>query len=242
MTNSNSETAVESLDTDLGSSSGNNISFHQANKAYYEDRDYNEAIKEFQAAIEYEILQPPACLDTEIIVKSIYWLGESYLKLNQIDRAFEEFRQLSEHCSQHHLGRSAQRQAASLSQQGAILKEKHKPKEREKEAKQRTETETEHRKREHQLQIVRQVIAQREKEVKQRAERKRQEAAERRERERQEKARRAREAKQRAERKRQEVAERREKERQEKAQRERKKQTLLKSLRTCLKKKNLLKS
>ncbi len=205
MTNSNSETAVESLDTDMGSSSGDNVSFHQANKAYYEDRDYNEAIKKFQAAIEYEILQPPDSLDTELIVKSIYWLGESYLKLNQINRAFEEFRQLSEHCSQHHLGRSAQRQAASLSKQGAILKEKHKPKEREKEAKQRTEAETEHRKREHQLQIVRQVIAQREKEVKQRAERKRQEAAE-----------------------------RREKERQVIAQRERKKQTLLKSLREYL--------
>lgn len=223
MTNSNYETVIESLDTDLGSSSGDNISFHQANKAYYEDRDYNEAIKKFQAAIEYEILQSPDSLDTEIIVKSIYWLGESYLKLNQIDRAFEEFRQLSEHCSQHHLGRSAQRQASSLLQQDVILKEKHKPKEREQEAKQRTEAKTEHQKREHQLQIVRKVIAQREKEVKQRTERKRQEAAERREKERQEKARRAREAKQRTERK-----------RQERAQRKRKKQTLLKSLREHL--------
>ena len=232
MTKSNAETVIESLDTDLGSSSGDNISFHQANKAYYEDRDYNEAIKEFQAAIEYEILQPPASLDTEIIVKSIYWLGESYLKLNQRYRAFEEFRQLSEYCSQHHLGRSAQRRASSLSQQDVIPKKKHKPKGREKEAKQRTEAE--HRKREHQLQIVRQVIVEREKEVKQRAERKQQEAAERSEKERQEKTRRAREAKQRAERKRREAARRREKERQKKVQHERKKQALLKNLREYL--------
>ena len=92
---------------------GDNMSFYQANKAYYEDRNYEEAITEFQAAIEYEKLQPSAPPDVEesedskesvepsppneIIAKSMYWIGEAYLKLNQIDQAVEAFGQLSEH-------------------------------------------------------------------------------------------------------------------------------------------------
>ena len=249
MTAAKSKAAVESLDTNLGSSSGDNISFHQANKAYYEDRNYNEAIKEFQAAIEYEKSQPPESLDSEIIVKSIYWLGESYLKLNQIDQALERFSQLSEHFSQHHLGRSARRRIVSLQQQGAIPKEKHKPTERERMAKQRAEAEIARQERRRQLQRVRQEKARREREAKQRAERERQEKA-RHEEEKQTLLKTLREHLERdfltadnfyqtqctayispeeyaAEKK---NAERREKERQEKARHEEEKQTLLKTL------------
>ena len=109
---------------------GNNMSFYQANKAYYEDRNYEEAIAEFQAAIEYEKSHPSEPADAEesedsevlaepeppndILVKSIYWMGEAYLKLNQIDQAVEAFGQLSEHYSLHYLAPAAQRRLASL--------------------------------------------------------------------------------------------------------------------------------
>ena len=109
---------------------GNNMSFYQANKAYYEDRNYEEAIAEFQAAIEYEGSQPSDLPDVEetedteepaeptppndILAKSMYWMGEAYLKLNQIDRAVETFGQLSEHYSLHYLAPAAQRRIASL--------------------------------------------------------------------------------------------------------------------------------
>ena len=255
MTDRNSKTTVEPLDTDLASPVGNNINFYQANKAYYENRNYEEAIKEFQAAIEYEKSQPPDSLDSEIIVKSIYWLGESYLKLNQIGQAREMFRQLSEHFSQHHLGRAAQRRVPSLQQQGTMPKEEH-----ERTTKQRAEAETERREKERQRQKVRQEKAQREREAKRRAARARQEAARQREKERQEKAQREKERQTLLKSLREHLerdfltadnfyqtqctayispeeyegekknAERREKERQEKARHEEEKQTLLKTL------------
>ena len=109
---------------------GNNMSFYQANKAYYEDRNYEEAIAEFQAAIEYEKSQPPDPPNAEesedseesteppppndILAKSLYWMGEAYLKLDQIDLAVEKFGELSEHYNLHYLSPAAQRRIASL--------------------------------------------------------------------------------------------------------------------------------
>ena len=116
--------STDPLEADLEFLHGNNMSFYQANKAYYEDRNYEEAITEFQAAIEYEKsqstapsgsknlakLEPP----NEVIAKSMYWMGESYIKLNQIDQAVETFGQLAEQYSQHYLAPAAQRRLASL--------------------------------------------------------------------------------------------------------------------------------
>ena len=109
---------------------GNNMSFYQANKAYYEDRNYEEAIAEFQAAIEYEesqTLDPSDAEESEdsavlvepeppndVLVRSMYWMGEAYLKLNQVNQAVETFGQLSEHYSLHYLAPAAQRRIASL--------------------------------------------------------------------------------------------------------------------------------
>ena len=109
---------------------GNNMSFYQANKAYYEDRNYEEAIAEFQAAIEYEKLHPSDPPDVEesddseelaepkppndILVKSMYWMAEAYLKLDQINQAVETFGQLLDHYSLHYLAPAAQRRIISL--------------------------------------------------------------------------------------------------------------------------------
>ena len=108
----------------------NNMSFYQANKAYYEDRNYEGAIAEFQAAIEYEKSHPSDPPDVEesedseelaepkppndVLVKSMYWMAEAYLKLNQVDQAVETFGQLLAHYSLHYLAPAAQRRIASL--------------------------------------------------------------------------------------------------------------------------------
>ena len=118
-----------SLGADLEFLHGDNMSFYQANKAYYEDRDYEEAIAEFQAAIEYEKSQPsdPPEVEepehsealagespNEIIAKAMYWMGESYIKLNQIDQAVDTFGQLVDQHRQHYLAPAAQRRLAAL--------------------------------------------------------------------------------------------------------------------------------
>ena len=108
----------------------NNMSFYQANKAYYEDRNYEGAIAEFQAAIEYEKSHPSDPPDVEesedseelaepkppndVLVKSMYWMAEAYLKLNQVDQAVETFGQLLAHYSLHYLAPAAQRRIASM--------------------------------------------------------------------------------------------------------------------------------
>ena len=122
---------LASLGADLEFLHGDNMSFYQANKAYYEDRNYEEAVTEFQASIEYEKKSEPSgppnakeAKDPEnpsdpeppndILCKSLYWMGEAYLKLDQIDQAVEMFGQLSDHYSLHYLATAAERRIAVL--------------------------------------------------------------------------------------------------------------------------------
>ena len=115
---------LASFGADLEFLHGDNMSFYQANKAYYEDQNYEEAIAEFQAAIEYEKAHPSDSPDSEdqaepmssdeVIAKSMYWIGESYIKLNQQDQAVETFQQLTNRYKQHYLTPAARRRIASL--------------------------------------------------------------------------------------------------------------------------------
>ena len=121
---------LASLGADLEFLHGDNMSFYQANKAYYEDRNYEEAITGFQAAIEHEKSQAPNLPEVEesedsedstesespneIIAKSMYWIGEAYLKLDQIDQAVKTFGELSSRYEQHYLAPAAERRIASL--------------------------------------------------------------------------------------------------------------------------------
>ncbi len=101
-----------------------NLSFHRANKAYFRDRNYEQAIREFRAAIEFESsridqfddsmddVEDSAEATNEIVIKSMYWMAESYCKLNLIDQALEKFEELDLRFSQHHLGQAAERQLA----------------------------------------------------------------------------------------------------------------------------------
>ena len=94
----------------------------------YENSDYSEAINSFQAAIEYqssliveeEIPEDPDEIDdgydlnTDIIAKSTYWMGESYIKLGQFDQAIESFRKIIEDCRMHYLSTAAERRIDQL--------------------------------------------------------------------------------------------------------------------------------
>ena len=94
---------------------GDNKSFDQANTAYFKDQNYKGAIKRFQAAIEYERLRGSDSLySVEVIVKSIYWMGECYLKMGQIDQALEMFEQFVSRFSQLRLASDAQQQVAAI--------------------------------------------------------------------------------------------------------------------------------
>ena len=121
---------------------GENTSFSQAKKAYYKDQNYEEAIKEFQAAIEYERSKPPDTLDSEVIVRSLHMMGMAYQKEeNQRNQAIETFKQLASCFSQHALGRAAKQ----------ILEAMDKPEEQ-----QRQRQEQARREKERQLEIERQ--------------------------------------------------------------------------------------
>ena len=109
---------------------GDNMSFYQANRAYYEDQNYEEAVTEFQASIEYEKSQSSDPRDVEkseglaelaelappndVLCKSLYWMAEAHLKLDQIDEAVEAFGQLSDHYNLHYLAPAAERRVAAL--------------------------------------------------------------------------------------------------------------------------------
>ena len=107
---------------------GDNLSIYLGFKAYYENSDYSEAINNFQAAVEYqssliveeEIPEDPDEIDdgydlnTDIIAKSTYWMGESYIKLGQFDRAIGSFKKIIEDCRMHYLSPAAERRIDQL--------------------------------------------------------------------------------------------------------------------------------
>lgn len=112
-----------------------NLNFYLAYKAYYEDRNYEEAIAKFQSTIESEQSQTknfPGASDfpervqqpepNSVIAKSLYWMGEAYIRINQIDKAIEAFEQLARRFRRHYLSLAAQRRVTVL--KANYLKEK----------------------------------------------------------------------------------------------------------------------
>lgn len=98
-----------------------NQSFYLAFKAYHDDYDYEQAIENFQAAIEHETssaedspeeqqLEKPS----NVIVKSMYWQAEAYAKTGKIDKAIEIFAVLSSRFQMHYLGLAAARRVEVL--------------------------------------------------------------------------------------------------------------------------------
>ena len=81
--------------------------FFLGNKCFYEDRNYEQAIKEYRQAAAEE--------PNELIrLKACYWMAESHIKIGKIEEAIEILSQLAEQNGDSYLGDSAKKRAESL--------------------------------------------------------------------------------------------------------------------------------
>ena len=96
----------------------NNFAYAEAVRAYYEEKNYEQAIEKFGEAIENEEQQTkdPQSVANEIVAKSKYWQAEAYVKTQDIPQAIVTFESLieSESCKEHYLTVAAQRRAETL--------------------------------------------------------------------------------------------------------------------------------
>ncbi|MDE0184150.1 MAG: tetratricopeptide repeat protein [Candidatus Poribacteria bacterium] len=104
-----------------------NQSFYLGFKAYHDDYDFDQAIEYFQDAIENAALstkETSANADeneeqqlqepSSVIVRSMYWQAESYVKIGKMEKAIEVFGKLSRQYRMHHLSRAAERRIEVL--------------------------------------------------------------------------------------------------------------------------------
>ncbi len=98
----------------------NNFAYAEAVRAYYEEKNYEQAIGKFTEAIKNEKKQTKGkrSVANEIVAKSMYWQAEAYVKTQDIPKAIKTFESLVKTCQEHYLAISAQRRAE-------ILKAKH---------------------------------------------------------------------------------------------------------------------
>ena len=87
--------------------SADNANFYLATKYFYDDRNYEEAIKMYEAVLAEES-------DKYLVVKSMYLMAESYVKLKRTDDAISAFENLTQRFADHYLSASAQRRIAHL--------------------------------------------------------------------------------------------------------------------------------
>ena len=81
--------------------------FFLGNKCFYEDRNYEQAIKEYRQAAAEE--------PNELIrLKACYWMAESHIKIGKIEEAIKILSQLAEQNGDSYLGDSAKKRAESL--------------------------------------------------------------------------------------------------------------------------------
>jgi tetratricopeptide (TPR) repeat protein len=96
----------------------NNFAYAEAVRAYYEEKNYEQAIEKFGEAIENEEQQTKGSqsVANEIVAKSKYWQAEAYVKTQDIPQAIVTFESLieSESCQEHYLTVAAQRRAETL--------------------------------------------------------------------------------------------------------------------------------
>ena len=133
--------ALEEIGDDLAFLRGenDNLDYYLASKAYHDDRNYEEAIEKFQSAIKYEEhaepIQETEGLEkdpgyqaseepgNEVITKSMYWMAESHVKIQQLDQAIDMFEKLASDFDKNHLALAAQRRIATLKESRQLLAE-----------------------------------------------------------------------------------------------------------------------
>ncbi|MDE0481501.1 MAG: tetratricopeptide repeat protein [Candidatus Poribacteria bacterium] len=94
----------------------NNFAYAEAVRAYYEEKNYEQAIEKFTEAIKNEKKQAKGKKSTanEIVAKSMYWQAEAYVKTQDIPKAIKTFESLVKTCQEHYLTISAQRRVEIL--------------------------------------------------------------------------------------------------------------------------------
>ena len=99
-----------------------NLNLYLAFKAYHDDRNFEEAIENFEVAIKYEKRhnKTPKTDETgeEIpnatLAKCRYWLAESHIKIEQQKKAIRIFQSVAKEFDNHYLGTAAQRRVDVL--------------------------------------------------------------------------------------------------------------------------------
>lgn len=102
--------------------SSENLNLYLAFKAYHEDRDFEDAVKNFEAAIAYEKKHAKPTETDEngeevpngTLVKCRYWLAEAQNKMGESKKAIRIFQSIAKDFDNHYLATAAQRRVARL--------------------------------------------------------------------------------------------------------------------------------
>lgn len=99
-----------------------NTAYVAAVKAYYENKNYEQAIEKFGDAIENERRQTEGSSSdsNDIIAKSLYWQAEAYVKIQDISKSIAIFERLIQTCEGHYLTVAAKRRAGKLKSAKAV--------------------------------------------------------------------------------------------------------------------------
>ena len=118
------EYALEEVDDDLEflRDTSENLNLYLAFKAYHEDRNFEDAITNFEAAIAYEKKHSkPAKRDENgdkipnaTLAKCRYWLAEAHNKIEEHKKAIRIFQSVAKEFDTHYLGTAAQRRVDVL--------------------------------------------------------------------------------------------------------------------------------
>ena len=93
-----------------------NTAYADAVTAYYEEKNYEQAIQKFGDAIENASQQMESSRSDshDIIAKSLYWQAEAYVKMQDISQAIVRLENLIQTCKGHYLTVAAQRRTEQL--------------------------------------------------------------------------------------------------------------------------------
>ena len=95
-----------------------NHAYRDAVAAYFEEKNYQQAIDKFEEAITDASQRSTRDLTEEqageIVAKSMYWQAEACVKTQNIQQAVEIFKALIQNCPGHYLTLAAQRRADEL--------------------------------------------------------------------------------------------------------------------------------
>lgn len=101
----------------------NNQAYRDAVTAYFEEKNYQQAIENFNDAIadasQRIVRDLTEAQAGEIIAKSMYWQAEAYVKTQNISQAVETFKALVQNCHGHYLTLAAQRRVDELNAKDA---------------------------------------------------------------------------------------------------------------------------